>query len=51
VVLVLVLVLELVVRARSHRAVSTTTLPWLMLDNARIGVVYAVVIEAFKVGS
>jgi hypothetical protein len=51
VVLVLVLVLELLVRIRSR--VRTTPLPtvWLLLDNVRIGVVYSVVIEAFKVGS
>jgi hypothetical protein len=26
-------------------------LPWLMADNLRIGVVYAVVLEGFKLGS
>ncbi|QEY31759.1 DUF565 domain-containing protein [Synechococcus sp. RSCCF101] len=51
VVLVLVLVLEVLVRIRSHLRLTPSPLPWLMVDNARIGVVYAVVIEAFKVGS
>jgi hypothetical protein len=26
-------------------------LPWLALDNLRIGTIYAVVLEAFKLGS
>jgi hypothetical protein len=51
VVLVLLLVLELVVRLRSRLVRSEPGLGWLMADNLRIGLVYAVVLEAFKLGS
>lgn len=55
-VLALVLLLELMVRLRTR---SLPTLPdgqpaplgWMVLDNLRMGLVYAVVLEAFKVGT
>ncbi len=52
VVLVLVVLIELVVRLRT-RLVGDQRLPlaWLMLDNLRIGFVFALVLEAFKLGS
>ncbi|MFM7548472.1 MAG: DUF565 domain-containing protein [Cyanobacteriota bacterium] len=55
-VLAIVLLLELVVRLRSR---TMPPLPdgqpapfgWMVADNLRLGVVYAVVLEAFKVGT
>ena len=51
-VLVLVLLTELLVRLRT-RLVGTAERPlgWLLLDNLRIGATYALVLEAFKLGS
>jgi hypothetical protein len=51
-VLTLVLFMELLVRLRT-RAVRTeeTPLLWVMLDNLRLGVTYAAVLEAFKLGT
>jgi hypothetical protein len=51
VVLVLVLLIELIVRLRTRWVVNRPPLGWLMLDNLRIGLVYALVLEAFKLGS
>ena len=52
VALALVLLIEVVVRCRT-RLVGDERLPlgWLMLDNLRIGLVFALVLEAFKLGS
>ena len=46
-----VLLLELVVRIRTRVVQGRPALGWLVLDNLRIGLVYAVVLEAFKLGS
>lgn len=51
VVLALVLVLEAVVRARGRWVRGEPGLGWVICDNLRIGLVYAVVLEAFKLGS
>jgi Protein of unknown function (DUF565) len=51
VVLLLVLMIELVVRLRTGLAGDRPALGWLLLDNLRVGLVYAVVLEAFKLGS
>lgn len=51
VVIVLVLVLELLVRLRTRAAAPSLPLAWLLVDNLRLGLVYAVVLEAFKLGS
>lgn len=51
VVLVLVLMIELMVRLRSRFVAERAPLAWLLLDNLRIGLVYALVLEAFKLGS
>jgi len=51
VVLVLVLLLELMIRLRSRWVNGVVPLPWLLVDNLRLGFVYAVVLEAFKLGS
>ncbi|MFM7651465.1 MAG: DUF565 domain-containing protein, partial [Vulcanococcus sp.] len=42
---------ELVVRLRTRLVGERLSLGWLMLDNLRIGVMYALVLEAFKLGS
>jgi hypothetical protein len=51
VALLLVLAIELMVRLRSRMVAERTPLGWLLLDNLRIGLVYALVLEAFKLGS
>ena len=47
----MVVVLEVLVRLRSRVRIEPWPLGWLALDNLRIGTVYAVVFEAFKLGS
>jgi hypothetical protein len=39
------------VRLRGRLAPSQPGLGWVVLDNLRIGAVYAVVLEAFKLGT
>ena len=51
VVLSVVVLLEMVVRLRTRIVQGSPPLGWLVLDNLRIGLVYAVVLEAFKLGS
>lgn len=51
VVLSLVVLLEVVVRLRTRVVKGEPGLGWLMADNLRIGLVYALVLEAFKLGS
>ncbi len=51
VVLITVLLVELVVRLRGRLVKGQPALGWVMLDNLRIGVVYALMLEAFKLGS
>ncbi|MCP9914944.1 DUF565 domain-containing protein [Cyanobium sp. ATX 6F1] len=51
VVLALVLLIEAVVRVRSRWLKGDPGLGWVLCDNLRIGLVYAVVLEAFKLGS
>ena len=51
VVLITVLLVELLVRLRTHLVKGQPALAWVMLDNLRIGVVYALMLEAFKLGS
>jgi hypothetical protein len=52
VVLTLVLSMELLVRLRTRVVRSEETpLLWVMLDNLRLGVTYAAVLEAFKLGT
>jgi hypothetical protein len=51
VVLITVLLVELLVRLRTRLVKGQPALAWVMLDNLRIGVVYALVLEAFKLGS
>jgi len=51
VVLALVLLIEITVRVRTRVSKEPWPLAWVLLDNLRIGVLYAVVLEAFKLGS
>jgi hypothetical protein len=51
VVLLMVLLVELVVRLRGRLVTSQPGLGWVIVDNLRIGMVYAVVLEAFKLGT
>lgn len=50
-VVLMVLVVELMIRLRSRLIRGRPTLPWVVCDNLRIGAVYSVVLEAFKVGT
>jgi hypothetical protein len=51
VVLGLVLSYEFLVRLRSRTVTDIPPLAWVLLDNLRIGLVFALVLEAFKLGS
>lgn len=51
VVLAMVVMIEVIVRLRSRWIRDPVPLAWCLCDNLRIGLVYAVVFEAFKVGS
>ncbi len=51
VVISMVLFIEILIRLRSTVKSSTWPIYWLAIDNMRIGSVYAVVLEAFKLGS
>jgi len=50
-VLALVLLVELVVRLRTRLVSGPAPLGWVMADNFRIGATYAMVFEAFKLGT
>ena len=51
VVLSMVIVIELLVRARTYVKREPWPIGWLAIDNIRIGAVFSVVFEAFKLGS
>jgi dolichol kinase len=51
IVLAVVLALELLVRLRGRLVRGEPPLLWRLLDNLRIGLVYAVVLEAYKLGT
>ncbi len=50
-VLLMVLLVELIVRLRGRVVKTAPGLGWVVVDNLRMGVVYAVVLEAFKLGT
>jgi hypothetical protein len=50
-VLALVLGIELMVRLRSRWLRGEPSLGWVIADNLRAGMIYSVVLEAFKVGT
>ena len=49
--LIVLSICEFLVRLRSRVKQSPMPLHWQIIDNLRLGLVYAVVLEAFKVGS
>jgi hypothetical protein len=51
VVLLFVLLVEVLVRLRTRFVATDPSLGWVVVDNLRIGACYAVVLEAFKLGS
>ena len=51
VVFALLVIVELLVRLRTRFVADRVPLVWVLLDNLRIGLVFAVVLEAFKLGS
>jgi hypothetical protein len=51
VVLSLVLIVEVIVRLRSQMVKTEPSLAWVIADNLRLGALYAVVLEAFKLGT
>lgn len=51
VVLGMVITHELLVRLRTRAITDLPSLGWVVADNLRIGVVFALVLEAFKLGS
>jgi hypothetical protein len=51
VVLGLVVLIEGMVRLRSRLVGEEPSIGWVIADNLRMGLVYSVVFEAFKVGS
>jgi hypothetical protein len=51
VVLALVLGVEIVVRLRSYWVRDEPSLAWVIADNVRLGALYAVILEAFKLGT
>ncbi|MEB3257725.1 MAG: DUF565 domain-containing protein [Cyanobacteriota bacterium] len=50
-VLGMVVIYEVLVRLRSRVVSDVPPLGWVVIDNLRIGVVFALVLEAFKLGS
>ncbi|MCP9927570.1 DUF565 domain-containing protein [Cyanobium sp. CH-040] len=50
-VLAVVVLLELVVRLRGRMVRDQPGLGWRVVDNLRLGLVYAVVLEAYKLGT
>ena len=51
VVLTLVLIVEAIVRLRSQMVRAEPNIAWVVADNLRLGAIYAVVLEAFKLGT
>lgn len=51
VVLLVVLLFEVLVRLRSRLVSDSPGLGWVIVDNLRIGATYALVLEAFKLGT
>ncbi|MFN6132624.1 MAG: DUF565 domain-containing protein [Synechococcaceae cyanobacterium] len=50
-VLLMLLLVELAIRLRSRWLKGEPSLGWVLVDNLRLGATYAVVLEAFKLGS
>lgn len=50
-VLLMVLVIEVMIRLRTRMIGPEPSLAWVIADNIRVGAVFAVVFEAFKLGT
>ena len=50
-VVIFVLIIEILVRMRSTISTGPWPIYWVAIDNFRIGAVYSLVLEAFKLGS
>ncbi|MBM5799278.1 MAG: DUF565 domain-containing protein [Cyanobacteria bacterium K_DeepCast_35m_m2_023] len=50
-VLLMVAVVELLIRLRSRLVQGRPSLAWMLTDNLRMGAVYSVVLDAFKIGT
>ncbi|WP_320668449.1 DUF565 domain-containing protein [Prochlorococcus sp. MIT 1307] len=51
VVLIMIILIEALIRVRSRIKRTPWPIFWLALDNIRVGTIYSVVLEAFKLGS
>jgi len=51
VVFAMLLLIETLVRLRSRLVGAEPSLGWVIVDNLRIGATYAIVLEAFKIGT
>ena len=51
VVLFMVILIEILIRLRTNVSRTPWPISWLAIDNVRIGAVYSVCLEAFKLGS
>ena len=51
VVFSLFIIIEIITRIRSNVKAIIWPLHWLAIDNIRIGLIYSIVLEAFKLGS
>ena len=49
--LIIVVLVEILVRIRSSYREIKLPIYWLILDNIRIGLIFSIVLEAFKIGS
>ena len=47
---IIIIVFEIIIRMKPLKK-SKIYLPWMLLDKIRIGAVYALILEAFKLGS
>tara|TARA_Y100001968_G_C19420722_1_gene751616 strand:+ start:1811 stop:2146 length:336 start_codon:yes stop_codon:yes gene_type:complete len=51
VLIIMLLIIEILIRIRPKLALRKTPPFWIAIDNVRIGATYAIVLEAFKLGS
>tara|TARA_Y100001968_G_scaffold333622_2_gene397698 strand:+ start:2929 stop:3258 length:330 start_codon:yes stop_codon:yes gene_type:complete len=51
VLLIMLITIEILIRLRPSIPFKNTPLHWIAIDNLRIGSTYAIVLEAFKLGS
>tara|TARA_Y100001968_G_C19436618_1_gene760071 strand:+ start:2530 stop:2865 length:336 start_codon:yes stop_codon:yes gene_type:complete len=51
VLIIMLLTIEILIRIRPKKILKSTPIYWIAIDNLRIGSTYAIVLEAFKLGS